>query len=80
MKDLPWRMRSIAVQRVSQDVVTDIDRVDVHITSKKVFLNGSRKNTSIPTKVAHFTVYNDGPQFCCTSGRSLIVIHIQGPE
>jgi hypothetical protein len=75
MKGLRWRMGSIAVQRVTQDVMTDIDRVDVDITSKKVFLNGTRKNTSIPlTKVAHFTVYTDGLQIERESGKDAYLI------
>jgi hypothetical protein len=41
-------MGSVALQRVTQDVMTEIDRVDVYITSKKVFLKGLKKGTSIP--------------------------------
>jgi tellurite resistance protein len=75
VKGLRWRMGSIAVQRVTQDVMTDIDRVDVYITSKKVFLKGLRKNISIPlTKVVHFTVYNDGLQIEKESGKDAYLI------
>ena len=75
VKGLRWRMGSIAVQRVTQDVVTDVDHVDVYITSKKVFLKGVRKNTSIPlTKVAHFTVYNDGLQIEKGSGKAVYLV------
>jgi hypothetical protein len=49
-------MGSISVERVTQDVLTGIDSVDFYITSKKVFLQGARKNTSIPlNKVMQFT-------------------------
>jgi tellurite resistance protein len=75
MKGLRWRMGSLAVQRVTQDVMTEVDRVDVFITSKKVFLKGLRKNTSIPLgKVIHFTVYSDGLQLEKESGKDVYLV------
>src|SRR5688572_31203585 len=45
MKGVRWRMGSISVERVSQDVLTPIDSIDLYITNKKVFLRGDKKNT-----------------------------------
>jgi hypothetical protein len=75
MKGLRWRIGSVALQRVTQDVMTEIDRVDVYITSKKVFLKGLKKGTSIPlTKVVHFIVYSDGLQIEKESGKDVYLI------
>jgi hypothetical protein len=75
IKGLRWRMGSIAVQRVTQDVLQEIDCVDVYITSKKVFLKGLRKNTSIPlTKVTHFTVFTDGLHIEKESGKDAYLV------
>jgi len=68
-------MGSISVERVTQDVLTGIDSVDFYITSKKVFLQGARKNTSIPlNKVMQFTVFRDGLQIEKQTGRDVYVV------
>lgn len=75
MKGVRWRIGSIAVQRVTQDVLTTIDSVDVYFTNKKLFLQGARKNTSIPlAKIMQFTVFSDGLQIEKQSGRAIVLV------
>lgn len=75
MKGVRWRFGSIAVQRVTQDVLTEVDKVDMYITNKRLFLRGGRKNTSVPlTKVAHFTLFSDGLQVEKDTGKDLFLV------
>jgi hypothetical protein len=75
MKGVRWRMGSVSVQRITQDVMTELDVVDLFITNKKVFLRGARKNTSLPfSKLAHFTVYSDGIQLEKHTGKDLFLV------
>ena len=74
-KGLRWRMGSISVQRISEDVLTAVDAVDAYITNKKVFLRGARKNTTLPLgKLAHFTVYSGGIQLEKQTGKDIYLV------
>jgi hypothetical protein len=74
-KGLRWRMGSIAVSRVTQDVLTQIDTVDFYLTNKRVFLQGGRKNTTVALKkIVHFTVYSDGLQIEKDTGKDIYLV------
>lgn len=63
MKGVRWRMGSVALERVSEDILTPLDTVTFYLTSSRVFLQGERKNTTVAlSKIAHFTLYKDGLQ------------------
>ena len=75
MKGVRWRIGSVSVERVTQDVLTQVDTVDFYITSKKIFLRGGRKNTSLVLgKLAHFTVFEDGIQLEKQTGRDIYLV------
>jgi hypothetical protein len=62
-KGLSWRTRSIAVNRVTQDVRTDLDHGVLYITSKRLPFDGSKKSTTISlSAITNFTVYTDALQ------------------
>lgn len=51
----------ISVQRVTTDVMTQLDTGSLYVTSSRVFFDGAKKNTSIPLgKITNFTVFKDG--------------------
>jgi hypothetical protein len=63
MKGLHWRAGSVSVQRVTTDVMTQLDSGTLYVTSKRLFFDGTKKNVSIPLgKVSKFTVFKDGLQ------------------
>lgn len=72
VKGVRYRIGSIAPQRVTQDVLTVVDSGSLHLTNKRVLVQGTRKNTSVNlTKVIHFTVYSDGLQIQKETGKDL---------
>jgi hypothetical protein len=75
MKGVRWRIGSVSVQRVTQDVLAPIDTGDFYITSKRIIFQGIRKNTSITLgKIINFVVYADGIQIQKASGKDMYVI------
>lgn len=61
MKGVRYRTGSMAVQRVTSDVMTQLDTGNLYITSSRLLFDGEKKNTAIPFgKVTTFTVYKDG--------------------
>jgi hypothetical protein len=63
MKGVRWRVGSIAVQRMTTDVMTQLDSGILYITSTRLFFDGEKKNTSIPLgNITNFTVFKDGLQ------------------
>lgn len=74
MKGVRWRVGSVAVQRVSEDVLTALDTVTFYVTSSRIFLQGERKNTTVAlSKIAHFTLYQDGLQIEKDTGRDIFL-------
>jgi hypothetical protein len=72
MKGVRYRIGSIAPQRVTLDVLTVVDSGSLHLTNKRILVQGTRKNTSVSlTKVIHFTVYTDGLQIQKETGKDL---------
>jgi hypothetical protein len=60
MKGVRWRVGSIAVQRMTTDVMTQLDNGSLYVTSARLFFDGEKKNTSIPLgKITNFTVFKD---------------------
>jgi hypothetical protein len=63
MKGVRWRVGSIAVQRMTTDVMTQLDAGTLYITSTRLFFDGEKKNTSIPLRnITNFVVFKDGLQ------------------
>ena len=74
MKGVRYRVGSITPQRITQDVMTAIDEGAFYVTSKRIFIQGHRKKTSVPlAKLVHFTVYSDGLQLQKGSGKDVYV-------
>jgi hypothetical protein len=70
MKGVRWRVGSIAVQRVTTDVMTQLDTGNLYVTSKRIFFDGTKKNVSIPLgKITKFTVFKDGLQIEKETGK-----------
>ncbi len=61
MKGVAYRVGSATVNRVTEDVLHEIDQGTLYVTSKRLILDGSRKTTNIPySKVINATRYDDG--------------------
>jgi Chloroplast envelope transporter len=61
MKGLYYRVGQVNVQRIAEDVLTQIDVGSLYLTNKRLIFNGSKKNTTIPlAKIINFEVYADG--------------------
>jgi hypothetical protein len=61
IKGVRWRVGSISVQRVTSDVMTQLDSGKLYVTSTRLLFDGAKKNTSIPLrKITNFTVFKDG--------------------
>jgi hypothetical protein len=70
MKGVRYRFGQVAVQRVTRDVMAKLDTGTLYVTNKRLFFDGSLKNTSIPlTKITHFTLFDDGLRVEKASGR-----------
>lgn len=75
MKGLRWRIGSVSVQRVTRDVLTQLDTGRMYLTSKRIIVDGSKKNVSIPFgKITKFTVFKDGLQIEKASGRDVYLL------
>ncbi len=69
MKGVHWRMGSIGVHRMSQDVMTVIDTGTLYVTSSRLLFDGGKKNSSIPlAKITNFVAFKDGLQIEKDSG------------
>jgi len=61
MKGVSYRAGSATVDRVTEEVMHEIDHGILYATSKRLILDGSRKTTSIPySKIINLTRYDDG--------------------
>jgi tellurite resistance protein len=75
MKGVRYRIGSIAPQRVSEDVLVAVDKVTFILTSKRVLLQGLRKNTTVALpKVIHFTLFTDGLQIEKGTGKDIVLV------
>jgi hypothetical protein len=56
-----WRFGQVSVQRVSRDVMTQLDSGTLNVTNKRLLFDGAQKSTSIALKkIIRFTVFSDG--------------------
>jgi hypothetical protein len=70
MKGVRWRVRQVSVQRVSRDVMTQLDSGALYVTSKRLLFDGAAKNTSIAlSKIVKFTAFSDGLRIEKDAGR-----------
>lgn len=60
-KGLSYRVGSIKREPVKKDVLHKLEEGTLYFTTKRVFLDGARKNTSIAlNKIANFETFSDG--------------------
>jgi hypothetical protein len=70
MKGVRWRIGQVAVERVTRDVLTQLDAGMLYVTNKRLLFDGHRKNSVINlTKVVRFTLFRDGIRIEKDSGR-----------
>jgi hypothetical protein len=61
MRGLYYRAGSLRVERVTQDVLQQLDTGQLYVTSKRLIFDGSRKSVTIPyRKILNITRYADG--------------------
>lgn len=61
VKGLRWRVGQVSVQRITRDAMLQLDSGALYITSKRLFFDGAKKNTTIAlSRIVHFTVFSDG--------------------
>lgn len=70
VKGLYWHAGSARVERITQDVLREVDSGTFYVTSKRVILRGQKKNMTIPYRsVLSITPYADAVEIEKTSGR-----------
>jgi hypothetical protein len=70
-KGLYLRAGQVAVDRVTQDVLKEIDRGDLYLTNKRLIFVGGRKNSTIQLKkILDFKPYRNGIQIQKETGKS----------
>lgn len=70
MKGLSWRMGSLAFQKVTTDIMAQLDTGTLYITSKRLFFDGSQRNRSLALgKITKYTVFKDGLQIEKDTGK-----------
>ncbi|MEA2488624.1 MAG: hypothetical protein QOH21_416, partial [Acidobacteriota bacterium] len=73
MKGVYYRVGSTSVQRITREVLREIDRGTLYVTSKRVIFDGARKNTTIRlASVLSIVPYSDGVEIEKSSGRNPI--------
>jgi hypothetical protein len=74
MKGLYYRVGHVNVNRVSEDVLQELDAGMLYLTSRRVIFNGSKRNVSLPLgKILNFIVHPDGLQIEKETGRDLFL-------
>jgi len=70
-KGVYWRMGDVAVQRVSRDVLTPIDKGTLYLTNKRLLFTGQMRNKVIRlNRILDFTQHLDGVMIEKDRGRS----------
>jgi len=71
VKGVYWRMGDLAIQPVSEDILTPIDTGTIYLTNKRLIFMGSRKNSTIRlNKIIDFTAYKNGVEIQKETGKS----------
>ena len=56
-----WRFGQVSVQRISRDVMTQLDSGTLYVTNKRLLFDGAQNSKSIALKkIIRFTVFSDG--------------------
>jgi hypothetical protein len=56
-----WRFGQVSVQRMSRDVMTQLDSGTLYVTNKRLLFDGAQNSKSIALKkIIRFTVHSDG--------------------
>jgi hypothetical protein len=70
-KGVYYRMGSVNVQRVTEEVMQHIDSGAVYITNKRIIFVGGKKNTNIRiNRILGFNIYQNGIDVVKDSGRN----------
>lgn len=71
VKGIYWSAGSLGVQRVSRDVLRQIDTGVVYLTNKRILFVGQKRNMNIRlNRVLDFTPFTDGVEITKDAGRS----------
>jgi hypothetical protein len=71
MKGLYYRAGSVRVERVTRDILRQVDSGVLYVTNKRVIFDGARKNTTIRlSSILSITPYADAVEIEKTSGRN----------
>lgn len=71
MKGVYWRVGSVGVQRVSEDVMSHIDSGTVYLTNKRVVFMGSKGNKTIRLpRILDYDVHTNGVSIEKDAGKS----------
>ena len=74
MKGVYYRAGSVAVQRITSDILQEIDHGTLYITNKRIIFTGNRKNSNIQlSRVLSVTPYSDGVGIEKDSGKSPVL-------
>ena len=65
-----WRFGQVSVNRVSRDVMTQLDSGTLYVTNKRLLFDGAQNSKSIALKkIIRFTVFSDGIKIEKDTGR-----------
>ncbi len=80
-KGIRWRMGSLAMQPVSEDVMTKIDSGTIYLTSKRLLFTGAGKTSAIQLKkIIAYTPYKNGVEIIKDSGKSPFLQFMTGVD
>lgn len=69
-KGISWRLGQINLERVTDEVLTQLDSGTLYVTNKRLLFDGTRKTAQIPfKKVMRFTPYQNGIRVEKDSGK-----------
>jgi hypothetical protein len=73
MKGVYYRFGSVQTQRITRDVLREVDAGDLYVTNKRVIFDGAKKNSVVRlSNILAITPYTDAVELEKTSGRNPI--------
>lgn len=81
MKGVYWRVGNVAINRVSEDVMTHVDSGRAYLTNKRVVFMGTKGNKSIRlAKILDYEVYTNGVTIQKDAGKNPFLAFDEQPE
>jgi uncharacterized tellurite resistance protein B-like protein len=79
--NIRWRVGQISVQRITQDVMMQLDSGTLYVTNKRLLFDGAQKSSAIALKkIIRFTVFSDGIKIEKDTGKDQYFIGSGDPE